>query len=278
MRSLLIGTSIALGMAASALAAPPYVAAYNWTGFYVGGNIGYSWGNSNSTLSLSDATTGAALDTANANFALDGIIGGGQIGYNYQIKKWVFGLEADIQGSSQGGSTNFICPGASGGPLPGGVMGTCSAGHLPDGAAIPAPAVTDGLSERLDWFGTVRGRLGFTITPTVLAYGTGGLAFGRVGTTDTISGTNFSLTGASSAIAAVLSSDTTKAGWTIGGGVETALGGHWTGKIEYLYIDLGSVSGSIVTPIVTPSRDFLAASFTSHVTDNILRVGVNYRF
>jgi outer membrane immunogenic protein len=72
------------------------------------------------------------------------------------------------------------------------------------------------------------------------------------------------------------SSSATHTGWTIGAGIEAALGGRWT---EYLYVDLGTVSGGpFVTPIVAPSGALLIGSFSSHVTDNILRVGVNYRF
>jgi outer membrane immunogenic protein len=51
----------------------------------------------------------------------------------------------------------------------------------------------------------------------------------------------------------------------------------WTAKIEYLYVDLGNVSGSFTTPIVAPSGAFLTSSYNSHITDNILRVGLNYK-
>jgi outer membrane immunogenic protein len=88
-------------------APPPHVAPFSWTGFYLGGNVGYSWGNSDSTLSFSDATTGTVLSSAHPNFALDGVIGGAQIGYNYQVTNWVLGLEADIQASGQKG--NMSC-------------------------------------------------------------------------------------------------------------------------------------------------------------------------
>jgi outer membrane immunogenic protein len=267
--------------AAEAAAQTPPI--WNWAGFYVGGNFGYSWGRSNSTLTLSDATTGTALDSAAVAFAINGIIGGGQIGYNWQRGNWVFGLETDIEGSGQrsGQGGSLVCPGGSGGPPPGGIQGTCSAGHLPDGTSIAAAAVTDSLSEKIDWFGTLRGRLGPTITPTLWAYLTGGLAYGRVSAADTVSGTNFDLFGDAIPVTATLNPDSTKIGWTFGGGFEALLGGRWTGKIEYLYIDFGDVSGSFLTPIVTPPGTppghLLAASFNSHITDNILRVGVNYK-
>lgn len=56
------------------------------------------------------------------------------------------------------------------------------------------------------------------------------------------------------------------------------LSGNWTGKIEYIYVDLGTVSGAFATPIVTTSGAFLVSRFSSRITDNILRVGVNYKF
>jgi len=286
----LIGLS-ALATAPSAFAAPrrapppPPLPVWNWTGFYGGANIGYSWGNSNSTLTLSDATTGAPLFAANNSFSLDGIIGGGQIGYNWQSTNWVFGLEADIQGSGEDGNTAAVCPGgALGTRTVAGLSGTCSLGHLGDTAPFDVAAfpVTDSLSEKLEWFGTVRARLGSTfIRPTLLAYITGGFAYGGISATDTISGTNIlgmqNTNGSTlSPVAASFGGNTTRGGWTIGGGLEGVLWENWTGKIEYLYIDLGTISGSFITPVVAPSGNFVAASFSSHITDNVLRVGLNY--
>ena len=76
---------------------------YNWTGFYVGGNLGYSWGRSSDTSTLANGA-GTALFTSAGGSNLDGIVGGGQTGYNWQMQNWVWGLEADIQGSSVRGS------------------------------------------------------------------------------------------------------------------------------------------------------------------------------
>jgi outer membrane immunogenic protein len=257
MKRLLIGTAVLLGTVVSAAAAdlyvkaPPSVAEYNWTGFYIGGNIGYSWGTSDSTVDFYNSTTGALLGSASGSFSMDGVIGGGQVGYNKQTGKIVWGLEADIQASGQQGSAAFTCV-------------TCT------------PTVTETLNQKLDWFGTVRGRLGWTVTPTVLAYVTGGLAYGDIETNGVISDPT------------TFSTSTVKAGWTVGGGVEAQISGNWTAKIEYLYMDLGSVSGGLVsTPIIltpcTQIRTSCALSTTfgssgSGITDNILRLGVNYRF
>jgi len=291
--------SIASILATGALAAdlpvkaPPLsVAVYNWTGFYVGGNIGYSWGRSSTNLAFDDSTTGLPLFATANKFNMDGVIGGGQIGYNWQRNKWVFGLEADIQGSGQKGGTSAVCPGNTtvftrASPTnAAAVAGTCSGGFFGDTGDfnVGGLPVTDVLSQKLEWFGTLRGRIGPTITPTFLIYATGGLAFGEIKTTDTVFGVNLvGVNGTNSipvatAITATGSNSTTNVGWTIGAGIEGVLSGNWTGKLEYLYIDFGNVSGTVLTPIVSPSGGFVIKAYNSHITDNILRVGVNYHF
>lgn len=283
-----IGSLVATGASAADLAPrmytkapPPVVAVYDWTGFYVGGNIGYSWGRSSTAEAFSDSATGAILNSTAIKFDMDGVIGGGQIGYNWQKDNWVFGLEGDIQGSGQKGSTNAVCPGGTATTL----NGACSLGHIGDTTPFNVPAfpVTNSLSEKLQWFGTVRGRVGPTITPTILAYVTGGLAFGGVSATDTVAGTNIvgpqGVNGSTLVpVAGTFGNSATRVGWTVGAGVEGVVSGNWTAKLEYLYLDLGSVSGSFVTPIVAPSGAFVTASYNSHITDNILRVGLNYRW
>src|SRR5207253_4074191 len=77
----------------------PMVEVYNWTGFYIGGNVGYSWGRSENTETLSRLATGVALFSDTSRNDVNGVIGGGQIGYNWQLTNWLIGLEADIQGS-----------------------------------------------------------------------------------------------------------------------------------------------------------------------------------
>jgi outer membrane immunogenic protein len=264
--SVAVSAVLAIGLAEAALAAdmgPAPAAVYlkapiapwSWTGFYVGGNVGYSWGSSDTTVSFIDST-GVLLGSGANSFSLDGVIGGGQIGYNWQAGSWVWGLETDLQASGQSGSASFVC--AAG----------CGSGP-----------VTETLDQKLDWFGTLRGRLGFTVTPTVLLYGTGGLAYGDIQTDGVISDpTTFSIS-------------TIKAGWTVGAGVEARITGNWTAKLEYLYMDLGNVSDSVGTSIVPtacPVPKFngnqyacpttLNSSFASGIIDNIVRVGVNYKF
>jgi outer membrane immunogenic protein len=77
----------------------------------------------------------------------------------------------------------------------------------------------------------------------------------------------------------MFSNSTTKAGWTVGAGLEGQIVGNWTARIEYLYMDLGTVtSGTFVTPVMAPSGGFVTTNLSSRVTDNIVRIGVNYKF
>jgi outer membrane immunogenic protein len=262
--------------------APVYVdPGYDWTGFYVGGNVGYSWGNSNSTLTLTDPGTGGTLNSASNKFKMDGVVGGGQIGYNWQRDRWVFGLEADIQATGQAGNGSAVCAGGTATVL----NSACAVGHIGDTVPFNVPAfpVTGALAESLDWFGTVRGRIGGTVIPTLLVYATGGLAYGEVGVTNTVGGNN--ITGPQGVNGSTVtpfvggaSNSTLKVGWTVGAGVEGVISGNWTAKLEYLYIDLGNVSGSFATSLIAPSGALATSSYSSHITDNIVRVGVNYRF
>lgn len=236
--------------------APPVVATvYGWTGFYVGGNIGYGWGRSSNSVDISDLATGATLFTNTSSNDVDGVIGGGQVGYNWQVQNWVLGLEADIQGSDQKGSSNLVCVG-------------CANGGTTD--------ITTTLTQKLSWFGTVRGRAGILVTPSILLYGTGGLAYGEFKTGGSVTGNGV---GGVPVTVTFPGTSSTQVGWTVGAGVEGKIGGNWTAKLEYLYMDLGSVStGPIATTILVPRRTDAGVSYSSALRDNILRVGVNYQF
>jgi outer membrane immunogenic protein len=185
-----------------------------------------------------------------------GIIGGGQIGYNWQNGAWVFGVEADFQGSGQKDSNTFSEPFTY--VVPGNFVAVI----------LGTGTVAISHEEKLDWFGTVRGRIGYAVVPDVLLYATGGLAYGHV--TSSVTGTITT----TSSVSATISEADTKTGWTVGAGIEGAIPNlrNWTWKLEYLYIDLGTVNYAYNSPItgsVTASND---------ITDNIVRAGINYRF
>jgi opacity protein-like surface antigen len=177
----------------------------------------YSWGKGNSDYY--DPNFGASGTGAISNNPLserlDGVIGGGQIGYNWQDNNnWVLGLEADIQGSSERGSSSFSDP--------------YSVGVACD---IFCSAVSGTMHAAIDWFGTVRGRVGVLATPTALLYVTGGLAYGGVNSSGTITDPCFSgKPPACTAASWGFGNTSIKAGWTVGGGVEGVIPNstNWT--------------------------------------------------
>jgi outer membrane immunogenic protein len=246
------------------LKAPP-APIYNWTGFYGGLNVGYSWGRGSSFYN--DPNFGAsgtgAVSYNPVSENLDGIIGGGQIGYNWRANStWVLGLEADIQGSGERGSGSFSDP--------------YSVGVDCD---VFCSTVGGTVHSAINWFGTARGRIGVLVTPTTLLYGTGGLAFGSISSSGTVTDPCFSGKPPTCTAASWgFSGTSTNLGWTAGAGIEGLAPNsiNWSWKLEYIYLDLGSVSGSgYETPL-----DFGALPYTwsTRVTDSILRAGLNYHF
>ncbi|WP_441256085.1 outer membrane beta-barrel protein [Tardiphaga sp. 285_C5_N1_2] len=207
----------------------PVVAA-DWTGWYLGGNVGSGTGRDRSSISKPGDLPGDPATSLIFNLAPDGINGGLQLGYNWQAANWVYGLEADIQASSQRDNKTVI-----------------DFGSLAYDAKLP-------------WFGTVRGRLGYSVGST-LFYATGGYAYGGVKTKISEDGIQ------------VFNVSTTKSGWTAGAGIETPFrllglfGPNWTSKTEYLYVDLGTASNTVNTTTVT-----------TNVTEHIFRTGLNYHF
>jgi len=213
--------------------APLYAAPiFNWSGFYVGGNIGYSWGRSSETSVLTNSA-GTVLFTEAETSSLNGIVGGAQVGDNWQIRNFVWGIEADIHGADEKVGPAFVCP-----------AGVC----VPAGSLAVVPVT---MNQKIDWFGTVRGRAGVAVTPAVLLYATGGFAYGEVDTREVIAPVAFS---------------------------KTTINAGWTARLEYLYVDLGKVNGSFVTPIPAFGTGVIVSNLNSHVTDNIVRAVINYKF
>ncbi|MBH5403085.1 porin family protein [Bradyrhizobium sp. CNPSo 4010] len=280
MKRIVIGMAAAMslfatGALAADLAAKPYVKApivdpvWSWTGFYVGVNGGYSWGRSRTDVSYFSSATGAPIappagSITSASFDMNGGVAGGQAGYNWQNANWVFGIEGDLQWSGERGSALYSCAAVAV------TAGPC----LPGLTFLPAAAAggtTLNVDQNLQWFGTVRGRVGILATPKVLFYGTGGLAFGEIKTTGTMSG----FTPAGVAVTSIGSTSTTRAGWTVGAGVEGKITQNWSAKLEYLYMDLGRFSSG---PFTLAPASTISANVSSRFTDHILRAGINYQF
>ena len=232
----------------------PPPALFTWSGAYAGVNVGYGWGLATGGL-LPDYPNLFGLPTAVAGGYVPstlgvtprGVLGGGEIGYNYQIGPAVLGVETDFQGSGIRNSNAIAFSGIG--------------GFAPSNATA---------SDQVNWFGTARVRAGYLPLNNVLVYGTGGLAYGNVQESTSLVGvpaTSGSWSGAASA---------TRIGWTVGAGVEWKLTNAISVKAEYLHIDLGS---STVRGLLTAGAfpgTFLDYRF--HNVDDIARVGVNYSF
>jgi iron complex outermembrane receptor protein len=245
----------AAGLTSPMLFRAPMIAAWTWAGPYLGGTIGYSAGKSNTDTAFSDPVSGAELFATRRSRRLDGAIGGAQAGYNWLAGIWLAGIEGDVNYSGQRAKLNAACPGD-----------ICN----PAVAGDPSVIANFEDSQKLEWFATLRARLGVTVTPDAVAYVTGGVAVGEVMT----AGTVFGFDGNGNPVNTIVSSHNTQAGWTVGVGLEGRLAGNWTAKIEYLYLDLGTVT---TIPAPAPGAT-TAVAFNSRVIDNLLRVGVNYKF
>jgi len=218
--------------AAPAYKAPPLAPAYNWTGFYAGVNLGGGW--DHRSINTFNTVTGAQTGTASTGGS--GVVGGGQIGYNYMLApNWLIGLEADISGADVKGS-----------------------------GQIATPAVTIQGANKIDVFGTVRGRLGYAWN-NWLFYGTGGFAWANENETRTqVAGVIGNATPGTAE-----SASTTATGWTAGGGIEWGFSRNWTARVEYLHLGLGT--NSFVFPVAQRRTD-------ASVNADLVRAGVNFRF
>lgn len=272
-----LGTAFAADMPLKA-PPPPVVAVYNWTGFYVGGNVGGGWGDRGNVTPFATGTDNGVFGDGPAQVAAElaginnsvatnpsGVLGGVQIGYNKQINRFVWGFEADYAWANINGTGTRITPV--------GVVGTND-----------VTTTTNAVSERLDGIGTVRGRLGFLPTPSFLLYATGGFAYGRTSSSTAISmvHTFGGVVGGDTFTPTAGAASKTIAGWTVGAGAEWGFAPHWSVKAEWLYYDLGNLnySAGSITGIAGGGLPFTLVNVTSSArfTGNIARVGINYQF
>ena len=264
----------------AAKAPPPAPApSYNWTGFYVGGYAGYGWRDPSvsftpNDINASSFTCGGAFGgtcVPAASFGISGGLIGIQAGYDWQPdRRWLAGVATDFSGTAIGGTgaSNFLL------------------GSKPPGASTFAS------TENVDWFGTVRARLGWLATDNLLVYGTGGLAYGRVHTgANLISqpGTNGSTKGPGGFFAFNCATPTcfvggtsqTLTGYAAGGGTAYAISPNVSLFVEYLYVNLGHTSNFTSIALTTGAPGASPSSFTAHFSDvifNVVRGGLNYKF
>ncbi len=255
MRGILLCAASVVVLSASANAADMYVPAASgpggykdvpyvetWAGFYAGVNGGYAWPDIGDTIVKTFPDPGATTSVFNTykdKLQPEGAFGGGQIGYNLQRNQFVFGLEADIQG-----------------------------GDIRDSATTSVPFCCGTIKRRssldLNWFGTVRGRIGYAFDRS-LVYATGGFAYGNADASYSYDDGSYSGNGSKSEILT---------GYSVGGGVEHKLSPAWSIKAEYQYINLGSIDKTF--SLGTTSDGPYSAKGESDVAFHTVRVGLNY--
>jgi outer membrane immunogenic protein len=240
-----VGTITLAGPAFSAdfpvTALPPPVPTFTWTGVYLGGQIGYAWGDDKPNWAIE---TPFGFSSDRFGNTTQGVIGGAHVGYNLQINQWVIGLEGSIDGTSL--SKTVLMP-VTGGFLTGSVAATSRSGIQ----------------------GSIRGRIGIGWEP-LLFYGTGGVAFAGI-TNNFVDTTGF-FTGFPGSHA---SFSNTRAGWTVGGGLEYAVTNNWSVRAEYRFSDFGHLSNSPFNSAVLPGFMF---DSQHHLTESQVQVGFSYKF
>lgn len=238
------GSAVAADMAPRYTKAPPApVAVYNWTGCYIGGNVGGAWHNINQNVPRTTAGTTFVppLDLGSADSGGD-VIGGGQVGCDYQFAgRWVVG----IQGMFDFGNTN-------------------SRNNLPDArlAGLGTPYQT---TRTRDLY-TVTGRIGYLFMPQLLGYIRGGGAW---------TNTYTAIFGTAPALFLSESANSNRTGYTVGGGLEYMFAKGWSVFGEYNYADFGRKDitftagpGTVGAPSITSTRLSIQTAL----------VGVNYKF
>lgn len=248
--------------------APPPPRVHNWTGCHIGVNVG--WSHSKHDLStyadpapqnnINDTARTAIINAGLASLDDDAFTGGGQVGCDWQFTgtSVVVGAEGDF---------NYLGNDAS----------RDTGNYVESGSGRTVRSIDD---IKMHWLATVRGRVGWAFD-RILVYATGGLAITRLDISKQFAW-NFTdgctvLNGLNDCH--VGGSDTTRTGWTVGGGVEWAFDDHWSVKGEYLYADFGDVSYQTSNSGVffTPTSSQIA-THTVSTKLQIARIGVNYKF
>jgi outer membrane immunogenic protein len=225
--------------------APPQTPTSNWTGLQTGANGG------NSSLAQNFAEPGAFLcpiafgTCIETPFRFSGhpwsFTAGGFAGYRVQFGVLVIGIEGDV--AWKRATTSYVQSGVT--PL---YVNETFTGSITQG-----------------WDGSVRGRLGVLLIPSVLAYGTGGLAFGNVSGSFSYTA-QFDSPYTPASVSGAKSWSDTLLGYTLGGGVEVDLGGGLKGRLEYRYTDFGRISKDV--PLTSTGCEFYICGTNAHIDMN----------
>jgi outer membrane immunogenic protein len=243
------GSAFAADMAVKSPAPPVAAPSDPWTGFYTGGSIGARWSDVKWDSINFGAANPAVASGNPASLDSTSVRLGGYAGYNLRIAPaFLIGIEGDIAwADNKKSSTGF--PGEPFG------AGTSGVGN-------------DFVNAKLGWDASLRGRVGILLNPNWLVYGTGGAAWQQLTTSASCTAIGNSFCG----IPAGESLSTTKSGWTVGAGVETSLGNHWFGRIEYRYADFGNITN------VLPPAAFVGFLANVNVKTNTATAGLAYKW
>lgn len=276
-RAAIAALAVAAAQMVSTNARAESLTSHQWSGFYAGVNAGYASHDASAILTGDNPVGGGTLILNRAageigneyvprslSLSSEGRIGGVQLGFaNRLTPSFVLGLEADFQFADADDQASMIGVSTFGNPL------------------------TLTVGQHLEWFGTLRGRLGYLVNDNLLIFGSAGLALGKTSSDATVDlgGTvgNWSFIGGASTFVCVFgttclagSSSGTSAGWVIGGGFELALTNTISLKAEYLRLDFGSDTVRMTT--VAPSAGDAFIDVKVKHTYDIARVGLNFRF
>lgn len=232
---------------------PPVVPTFTWTGFYVGGDVGYAFGRDSvyETAAPLGAGPTVGYNLGNPN----GLIGGAHFGYNLSTQS------LPILGGLAGGLSGIPFIGGIGGTggvagIEGDIRGSDYRSSVTFGGAVPLTATT-----RNEIQGTIRGRLGIAVD-RALFFATGGVAFAQ-----------FQNSYASPVIGGGYQADSsTRIGWVVGGGVEYAITTNFSLRGEYRYEDFGRFTS--VPTFVTP----VGFTATNHEVQQAVTFGFSYKF
>jgi outer membrane immunogenic protein len=264
-----IGAASAADLPARTYTKAPAVVApvYDWSGFYIGGDVGGYWNRESAITTASPAGFGApavfgaalagfGINPMSHNLKKSGALGGLYAGYNWQAAAWVFGLEGDF---SYLGRTNSDTE-----PL----IATFPGATNPRGFAT----VTDNSR----WLGSIRGRVGYTWNSFML-YGTGGVAFidGKDNMAVVPAGV-----GLNGFPGGAVNFNSNQVGWVAGVGGEWLFANNWMFRLEYLHYGFGGASGSLAV-VADTCTVAAACAFNTSISNrdiDTVRVGVSYKF
>ena len=244
--------------------APTPAPAFNWAGVYAGIALGGKRADTTwTTTSIGLPGIPAVVDSSSPrNYDPSAFRYGGYAGYNWQVApQWLLGVEADLAGAN-GSSTAAGIPG-------------CAIGCI---GLARGPGV-DTASVKMRWDASVRARVGHLISPDLLAYATGGIAWQNVQASATcqhsladplcvfMPGTPF----------ATATNNTTLTGWTIGGGLEYRVYGNWLLRGEYRYSDFGTRTGDVLN-LGLPGGLPTILTHNLKVNTHIATAGIGFKF